>query len=97
MTPPASYRAQVPGLVAEYFRAKPSGMTEHPLVHSTFTPGAGWRGTGFSKRVSLAWLRKLARQGVTSVCLSCGGYQADFTIAEITRYASRPLLGGRLI
>jgi hypothetical protein len=93
----SSHQAQVPGLVEEYFEAKPFGMTEHPLVKSAYVPGTGWKGTGFNKRVSLAWLRKLRAQGATAVSLTCDGYQADFTIAEIMRYARRPLLGGNLI
>jgi hypothetical protein len=93
----SGYQAQVPGLVEEYFAAKPSGMTDHPLIAGTFTPGRGWQCTGFRKRVSCAWLRKLKARGVTSVSLTCGGYQADFTIAEIIRHAERPLFGGRVI
>lgn len=99
MTRPASYQAQVPGLIEEYFSAKPFGMTEHPRIVQEFAPGAGWKSGGFirGKRVSCSWLRKLKKQGVTAVSLACGGYQADFTIAEILRHAQRPLLGGSLI
>jgi hypothetical protein len=95
----SGFQAQVPCLVQEYFGAKPSGMTEHPRITQEFVPGTGWRDGGFvlGKRVSLSWLRKLRAQGVTVVALSCDSYTADFTIAEIIRYARRPLLGGRLI
>lgn len=95
--PAHGYRAQVPGFVAEYFGAKPEGMTEHPVIAQQYWPALGWRRTAMRKRVSLSWLRKLKAQGVTAVQLACGGYQADFSIDEIIRYARRPLLGGTLI
>ncbi len=95
-----SHQAQVPTRVREYFGDATS--TEHPRVASVFVPGKGWRSSrSYHKRVTCSWLRKLRAEGVTGVVLSCGGREADFTVAEIlSRQAQvnrQPLLGGTVI
>lgn len=93
-----SRQAQVPALVAEYFGCGTlPPYAEHPLIGQVFRPEVGWRRYTFRKRVSLTWLRKLRAQGATSVAIDYHGRRADFTIAEIIRYANRPLFGGSLI
>jgi hypothetical protein len=94
---PSSHRAQVPGLIAEYFTRSHPDVTEHPVITSVFAPGTGWKRQGYRKRVSLSWLRKLQAEGATAVQVTAGGYSPDFTISEVARYARRPLLGGRVI
>lgn len=88
-------QAQVPGKIADYFGT--AARTEHPVIAEAFAPGTGWTRYPIRKRVSLSWLRKMRREGVTSVAIACQGRLADFTIAEIIRHAERPLLGGRVI
>ena len=67
--------------VARYF-----GDSEAtPIVTAEFTPGRGWRTTGYAKRISGAWARKLRSEGVTHVSLTEGGRSADFSIEEILR------------
>jgi hypothetical protein len=94
---PGSRRAQVPGLIAEYFTRTHPDVTEHPRITQEYAPGSGWQPQRHRKRVSLSWLLKLRTQGVTAVQVTAGGYSPDFTIAEVARYARRPLLGGRVI
>jgi hypothetical protein len=82
----ASHAAQVPPMVADYFGAG----SPHPIIVQVFRPGdgvnAGWRTTGYRKRVSAACLRKFRRDdGVTHVLLDGGGRRADFSIDEILR------------
>lgn len=42
-----------------------------------------WCRTGFRKRASRSWLRKLRREGATHVAVDVGGRVADFSIAEL--------------
>lgn len=90
-----THQAQVPGLIADYFGE--AARDEHPVIAEQFTPGKGWKRSPIRKRVSVSWLRKIKREGVTSVAVTCAGRRADFTIAEVIRHAERPLLGGRVI
>jgi len=93
-----SHQSQVPGLVADYFKCGTQPpFAEYPTIAQTFKPGRGWSTYSGVKRVSLSWLRKLRAEGVTSVALDYQGRVADFTIAEITRHANRPVFGGSLI
>jgi hypothetical protein len=97
MSTQTSHAAQVPSLIAEYFAAYHPGVSDHPVITQQFTPGRGWARQDFRKRASVSWLRKLKAEGVTSVQVSAGGYSPDFTVDEVIRHASRPLLGGRVI
>lgn len=62
------------------------GRPDHPVIIQEFRPGRGWITTGFRKRVSGAWLRKLRREGVTHVALAAQGRRADFTVAELLKH-----------
>lgn len=90
----ASHQAQVPSLVADYFG---EAVREYPVITGQFTPGRGWVRPPIRKRISLAWLRRIRREGVTGVAVTCGGRSADFTVDEILRRSGRPMLGGRVI
>jgi hypothetical protein len=92
----SSQQAQVPGFIRDYFGSE-AVRADHPAIVQCFTPGVGWTRHPIRKRVSLTWLRKLAREGVTDVSVRCGARTADFTIREVVAYANRPLLGGRVI
>lgn len=93
-----THQSMVPGLVADYFKCGTlPPPAEFPVIAQTFRPGRGWTQYPGVKRVSLSWLRKLRREGVTSVAIGYQGRVADFTIAEIARHANRPLFGGSLI
>jgi hypothetical protein len=74
-----SHQAQVPVAAAGY------GWRQHPIVVQEFQPERGWRITGYKKRISGAWARKLRAAGVTHVALSDGVRTADFTIRELVR------------
>lgn len=93
---PTSHRAQVPGLIEDYFKRCHADVTEHPIITGHYRDGR-WRRQNYSKRVSGAWLRKLKAEGVTAVQVTAGGYSPEFQIDEVLRYANRKLLGGRLI
>lgn len=85
------HQATVSIMIRDYFRqpaslASPSTLEfdEHPIITQTFRPGVGWKTTGYRKRVSESWLRKLAREdGVTHVTLTAYGRHPDFSIAEL--------------
>jgi hypothetical protein len=93
------YQARVPSLITAYFGAEALTEQGHPTIGQTFVAGRGWRSYPGTKRVSLTWLRKLRREGVTAVSIRLGTRLADFDIAEIERYhrrqASLPALGDR--
>jgi hypothetical protein len=91
------HHAQVPGLIAEYFKRCHHGLSQHPVITQTWTPGIGWKRQTFRKRVTCSWLRKLKGEGVTAVQVSADGYLPDFTIDAVLRHANRKLFGGRLI
>lgn len=74
-----AHQAQLPPVAARYF----GQHAEHPLVEEQFTPGKGWKRTGYRKRISTSWARKLAASGVTDVALRSGGRLADFAIADL--------------
>lgn len=77
-------QAQVPTKVAKYFGPDSKTRQGHPIITQVFTPGKGWKRTGFNKKVSVSWLKKLRREdGVTSVSLTCNGRTADFTVREL--------------
>lgn len=61
----------------------------NPVIVEEFAAGTGWRRTGWRKRASMSWLRKLREQGVESVALEVNGRAADFTVAELIRGGSR--------
>lgn len=75
----------IPAL-AEYF-----GTTESPVIRAEFRPDAGWYYTGWNKRVSASWLRKLRAEGVTGVSVAMRDEQraADFSITELLASARR--------
>jgi hypothetical protein len=79
-------QATVPAAAATYFgiSTRPY-FHEHPIVEQEFRPGRGWRTTGFRKRVSPSWVRKLRAAGVTHVALRHAGRLADFRVEELTR------------
>jgi hypothetical protein len=93
----SNHAAQVPGLIADYFHINPNGSDGHPVIAEQFRPGHGWTSYPIRKRVTLAWLRKMKAEGATTITVRHDARVADFTIAEVTRYANRPLLGGRVI
>lgn len=97
MSTRTNHSAQVPGLIAGYFAAHHPATGDHPVITQEFTPGRGWVRQRYRKRVSVAWLRKLRSQGVTAVQVSAGGYNPDFQVDEVIRFASRPLPGGQVI
>ena len=66
-------------VVAQYF----DDPQAKPVIEQEYVPGRGWRDTGYNKRVSKAWLRKLRQEGVTSVALEYGGRVADFRVDEL--------------
>jgi hypothetical protein len=83
-----THQAQVPSVAAAYFAAVGVDTGQpgnHPVIKAEFTPGHGWKAASYRKRISGAWARKLASEGVTSVQLSAGGHCPDFRIAELTR------------
>jgi hypothetical protein len=106
-----SYSSRVPDAARRYFAER--GVSGHPVITSIFweeaqrerQPGSfagphmkGWRPAPWSRKiVSISALRKLRAGGASSVALSAGGRQADFTIAELLRVGQRPLLGGSII
>lgn len=99
-----SHQSQVPALIAEYFKISTSpAYREFPLIAQTFRPSipgarqSGWKRVQGNKRVSLSAVRALRASGVSAIAVSLDGRTADFSCAEIIRYAQRPLLGGRLI
>lgn len=93
-----SHQSQVPAKIAEYFGCGTlPPYDEHPTIAQVFAPGRGWKTYSGTKRVSFSWIRKLRREGVTSIAIRYHGRVADFTVDEIIRYANRPLLGGSLI
>jgi len=73
-----SHSIEVIPAVAAYFGADVS-----PVIEQEYRVSRGWVVTGFNKRVSRAWLRKLRREGVTSVALRHGARLADFTVTEL--------------
>jgi hypothetical protein len=81
----------VPAL-AEYIGARSSeaGLNVgNPIIVQEFVPGRGWQDTGWRKRASVSWLRKLRREGVTSVGVyTPWGSVADFAVAELLRGTS---------
>lgn len=80
-----NHHAQVPPRAAAYFNRLGVDLGEnHPLIRQEFTPGKGWRPTGFTKRVSASWISKLRTRGVTHVQLTAAGHNADFRCAELT-------------
>lgn len=97
----ASHQAQVPAYVRAYFGDGCTQRDTHPVITSVFRSGPGWTTTGYRKRVSASWLRRLKREGVTAVVLTSGGRSADFGVEEILAYSAKlarqPLLGGSLI
>jgi hypothetical protein len=91
-----SHQAQTPAAVT---RAYP-GLTEHPIIAEVFhTDGRGWRTLrgytpdvdrlvrgGYRKRITVAYARKLRREGVAAVAVNVGGGRiADFTIRELVQ------------
>jgi hypothetical protein len=63
----------------------------NPIIVETFRTGEGWSKTGYKKRASVSWLRKLRREGIEEVSLdtSAGRFphrNADFRIEEILRW-----------
>lgn len=84
----SGHQAIVPEVARAYFeRYVPyGGRPDHPVIIQEFRPGRGWITTGFRKRVSGAWLRKLRREGVTHVALAAQGRRADFTVAELLKH-----------
>jgi hypothetical protein len=93
-----THQAQVPAIVAAYFGAE-AVREQHPIVAGEFqaepltiltdrgprTIRQGWHRQTYRKRISVAWARKLKRDGVTRVALRCGGRLADFGLDEIVR------------
>jgi hypothetical protein len=82
-----THQATVPPVAAEYFERyrEPGNAPEHPVI--TYEFRARWVHTGYRKRISGAWLRKLRRQGVTDVTLTAHNRHADFRVAELLRRA----------
>lgn len=89
-------QSQVPAFVAEYFGSE-AVSEQHPTIVQAFKTGSGWKRYPVTKKVSVAWLRKMKREGYTTVALKCGSREADFQIREVLGYAERPLFGGRVI
>jgi hypothetical protein len=89
ITHPHGHQGQIPPVAIEYFTLVGVDVTSfygaHPLITQVFIPEKGWRRHGFNKRVSQHWLRKLRAEGVTHVTLSVGGYNPDFSVAELLR------------
>lgn len=56
-----------------------------PIVTAEYRPTTGWHTTGYAKRISHAWARKLLTEGVTFVQLTFADRAADFSLAEILR------------
>jgi hypothetical protein len=88
----ASHQAREPQAVAEHFNRygyigwpDQGGRRDHALIHSTFTPGKGWKRYPIRKRISRSWARKLRQEGVTTVSLVSAGREADFRIAELAK------------
>ena len=79
-----SYSARVPAVIGDYTR-RHWHTEEHPIVTAEFRDGVGWRTTGYRKRVSLAWVAKLRRQGVRYIAVSVGERSADFSVSEVLR------------
>lgn len=93
-----SHQAQVPQIVRDYFGPDCTTREGHPIIEQEFRlsnpdralPDLGygrrqWVTTGYRKRVSISWLRKLRAQGVTHVALRHGSRLADFSVAELIR------------
>lgn len=81
-----THQATTPAVAHGYFTRHPLGpIDEHPIITRVYRPERGWVLTGYRKRVSGAWVRKLRAEGVASVELTAGGRRADFTIAELLR------------
>jgi hypothetical protein len=54
-----------------------------PLIFEEYHPRRGWYYTGYKKRISVAWARKLRAAGVESVGLECLGRRASFRLDEL--------------
>lgn len=52
-------------------------------VTATFSPVAGWRPVAVERAVSPAWLRKLARDGVSAVQVDDGSGRSEHMIADL--------------
>lgn len=94
-TPAAAYRYFTQHPIASVRElARALGIESDPIITSEYRPdgpGQGWTRTGFRKRVTGAWLRKLrANEGVTHVRLTLGSATAEFSIRELLSKA-----GGR--
>jgi hypothetical protein len=81
----SGHQASVPPRIAAYFDipTKPY-FEDHPTIHSTFTPGEGWRrfAPGYRKRVSFNAFRQLRKEGVTVVAVEWHGRVADFQMSD---------------
>lgn len=82
--------------VVRYFRQTEPEATGYGHITHFFQAGFGWSQTD---RVSLdlATLKRLRRKGITSITVVKGKRTPDFTIDELIKPDTRPLLSGRLI
>lgn len=89
----SAHNSQPIPILVKYFATS----EELPIITQEFTPGKGWKITGFNKHVTRSWLRKLRAQGITHVSLALNGRTPDFSIAELLKVDRHPLLTGNLI
>lgn len=76
--------------VAADYMSRFGGTSLTPVIMWEFYPGRGWVRSGWRKRVSGAWVRRLACEGATDVALEVTPDRtADFTVAELLASARR--------
>jgi hypothetical protein len=78
-------KSQIPALAAKYFELAHVDLADnHPVVTAWFRPGKGWLPTIHPVRVSHTYLVRIRdTYGVTSVQLTAGSRQPEFTLAEM--------------
>jgi hypothetical protein len=100
MTYPATHRARVPAMIADYFRDYFPAEATHPIITQAFHPDRGWKYYPINKRVSVSWLRKMRAEGYTAIAVSDGRESGtarnvrrvvDFRIDSVLRHENRAL------
>lgn len=79
-----SHSSSVPPKAATYFGiATRPPYAEHPTIEQVFRDTSGWARYPITKRVSLSAVRRLRKEGVSSIALRYGARVADFRIIEL--------------
>lgn len=81
----------VPAVIADYF----GDTSDTAVITGAFRPEDGWADLGGAATYDT--LRGMHALGYTAVAVTAAGRTADFTIAEVLRFAQRPVFGGRVI